>query len=208
MKIKYDYNPLFKLYKELDYAMYGIVNHKNNNDEETDDLINTLVGYNSAKLSNDVKSKTVEICDDVYLYLLYGAIGNDFNEVFDYIDIYGSSYIIVYMDYFKDIKTEDIGSEDSLDMGEKLSYIMGNSNAFNGICSIVEFFIRLTNKVKPNPGSIQEKINSIAPTMIAANILNRIKPLTENDCDGAIIPYERIMELLKLNIDNILIGLF
>ena len=192
----------------MDRSIYYFLNGKIDNDKRTDDVIVDLVGYNGAKTSDYVATKTIEICDDTYICLLYGVLGNEMNEVFDYLEIYGSSYIIVFMDYFKNIKTENIGNEDSLNMEEKLSYVMGNSTAFNGISQIVEFFIKLTSRVKPNPGSIQEKINSTAPTMIAANILNDIKPLTENDCDGSFIPYERIMELLKVNIGDILIGKF
>lgn len=208
MKIKYDYNILFKLYDILDKSIYYFLNGKIDNDKRTDDVIVDLVGYNGAKTSDYVATKTIEICDDTYICLLYGILGNEMNEVFDYLEIYGSSYIIVFMDYFKNIKTENIGNEDSLNMEEKLSYVMGNSTAFNGISQIVEFFIKLTSRVKPNSGTIQEKINSTAPTMIAAKILNDIKPLTENDCDGSFIPYERIMELLKVNIGDILIGKF
>ena len=86
--------------------------------------------------------------------------------------------------------------------------MMGNSIYFDAICNIVTFYIAIISKVKPNPGSIQDKINSTAPTMIAANIINSIRKLSENDCEDSIIPYTRIIELMQIPISNILLGLF
>ena len=113
------------------------------------------------------------------------------------------------MDYFKSIKTVATKvPDDNTSIEERLDYMMGNSKTFDAICNIVNFFIKLTSRVKPNPGSIQDKINSTAPTMIAAYILNRFKPLEENDCESSIIPYNRILELGNVPITKLLTGIF
>ena len=211
MKTKYDYNPLMKLYNILDRSIYQLKSNPPHidNDEFTDEVISTMLGYNSVKFKPNAQAKTVEICNDIYLYLLYNAEGNDYNEVFDYVEVYGSSYIIIFMDYFKSIKTVATKvPDDNTSIEERLDYMMGNSKAFDAICNIVNFFIKLTSRVKPNPGSIQDKINSTAPTMIAAYILNKFKPLEENDCESSIIPYNRILELGNVPITKLLTGIF
>ena len=167
-----------------------------------------MLEYNSVAFADKIKAKIYFLYDNIYLYFVSGAKGNDYNQVYDYVDVYGSSYIIIFLDYFKGINTESISEPDNTSIENKLSYMMGNSIYFDAICNIVTFYIAIISKVKPNPGSIQDKINSTAPTMIAANIINSIRELSENDCEDSIIPYTRIVELLQIPISNILLGLF
>lgn len=209
MKIKYDYNPLMRLYAVLDDAIYNLVYNIAGFDNKTDDVIDSILKYNNCAFSDTVNSITIEIVNDTYLYLLYGVKGNEFNEVFDYVDIYGSKYIIIFMDYFKNIKREKMSEPTgNYSVEEKLEYMMGNSSEFDAICNIVSFFISLISDVKPNPRSVQEKINSTAPVMIASFILNKYKPLEQNDCESSVIPYENIIEMLGMDLNNILLGLF
>ena len=211
MKAKYDYNPLMRLYEILDNAICDSVYKINEDFDDTpDDVINSILKYNNCAFSDNVNSRTIEIIDDTYIYLLFGAKGNEFNEVFDYVDIYGSKYIIIFMDYFKNIKRDKISEPvDNYTVEERLEYMMGNSVEFDAICNIVSFFISLISDVKPSPKSVQEKINSTAPVMIAAFIINKYRPLEENDCESAIIPYNDIMEMLNTGtLSTILLGLF
>ena len=98
MKAKYDYNPLMRLYEILDNAIYDSVYKINEDFDDTpDDVINSILKYNNCAFSDNVNSRTIEIIDDTYIYLLFGAKGNEFNEVFDYVDIYGSKYIIIFI---------------------------------------------------------------------------------------------------------------
>lgn len=203
MVVKYDIDPLVSVYSYLKQLIYKT---NKGTDDEVDDIIRSALEHNGCGFSDDVSSTTVQLTEDKYLCFMYGVKGNKFSEVYDYINIYGTSYIIIFMDYYKNIKTEI--KTNSLSIEDNLDNIMGNSIYFNAICEIVNFVIRLLSNIKPPIGSIQEKINSMAPTIIAANIINDIRPLQEEDCDGAIIPYDRIMELLNTNIDLILIGIF
>ena len=209
MHVKYDANPLLILNDELQRRIYDFVIKDEFEDaEKIDDIIKRMLEYNSVAFADKIKAKIYFLYDNIYLYFVSGAKGNDYNQVYDYIDVYGSSYIIIFLDYFKGINTESISEPDNTSIENKLSYMMGNSIYFDAICNIVTFYIAIISKVKPNPGSIQDKINSTAPTMIAANIINSIRKLSENDCEDSIIPYSRIIELLQIPISNILLGLF
>ena len=209
MHVKYDANPLLILNDELQRRIYDFVIKDEFEDaEKIDDVIKRMLEYNSVAFTDNTKAKIYFLYDNIYLYFVSGAKGNDYNQVYDYVDVYGSSYIIIFLDYFKGMKTKRIPEPDNTSIENKLSYIMGNSIYFDAICNIVAFYITIISKVKPNPGSIQDKINSTAPTMIAANIINNIRELSENDCEDSIIPYSRIIELLQIPISNILLGLF
>lgn len=209
MHVKYDANPLLILNDELQRRIYDFVIKDEFEDaEKIDDVIKRMLEYNSVAFTDNTKAKIYFLYDNIYLYFVSGAKGNDYNQVYDYVDVYGSSYIIIFLDYFKGINTESISEPDNTSIENKLSYMMGNSIYFDAICNIVTFYIAIISKVKPNPGSIQDKINSTAPTMIAANIINSIRELSENDCEDSIIPYSRIIELLQIPISNILLGLF
>ena len=209
MHVKYDANPLLILNDELQRRIYDFVIKDEFEDaEKIDDVIKRMLEYNSVAFTDNTKAKIYFLYDNIYLYFVSGAKGNDYNQVYDYVDVYGSSYIIIFLDYFKGINTESISEPDNTSIENKLSYMMGNSIYFDAICNIVTFYIAIISKVKPNPGSIQDKINSTAPTMIAANIINSIRELSENDCEDSIIPYTRIIELMQIPISNILLGLF
>ena len=209
MHVKYDANPLLILNNELQRRIYDFVIKDEFEDaEKIDDIIKRMLEYNSVAFADKIKAKIYFLYDNIYLYFVSGAKGNDYNQVYDYVDVYGSSYIIIFLDYFKGINIESISEPDNTSIENKLSYMMGNSIYFDAICNIVTFYIAIISKVKPNPGSIQDKINSTAPTMIAANIINSIRELSENDCEDSIIPYSRIIELLQIPISNILLGLF
>ena len=209
MHVKYDTNPLLILNNELQRRIYDFVIKDEFEDaEKIDDIIKRMLEYNSVAFADKIKAKIYFLYDNIYLYFVSGAKGNDYNQVYDYVDVYGSSYIIIFLDYFKGINTESISEPDNTSIENKLSYMMGNSIYFDAICNIVTFYIAIISKVKPNPGSIQDKINSTAPTMIAANIINSIRELSENDCEDSIIPYTRIIELMQIPISNILLGLF
>ena len=209
MHVKYDANPLLILNNELQRRIYDFVIKDEFEDaEKIDDIIKRMLEYNSVAFADKIKAKIYFLYDNIYLYFVSGAKGNDYNQVYDYVDVYGSSYIIIFLDYFKGINTESISEPDNTSIENKLSYMMGNSIYFDAICNIVTFYIAIISKVKPNPGSIQDKINSTAPTMIAANIINSIRELSENDCEDSIIPYTRIVELMQIPISNILLGLF
>ena len=209
MHVKYDANPLLILNDELQRRIYDFVIKDEFEDaEKIDDVIKRMLEYNSVAFTDNTKAKIYFLYDNIYLYFVSGAKGNDYNQVYDYVDVYGSSYIIIFLDYFKGINTESISEPDNTSIENKLSYMMGNSIYFDAICNIVTFYIAIISKVKPNPGSIQDKINSTAPTMIAANIINSIRELSENDCEDSIIPYTRIVELMQIPISNILLGLF
>ena len=209
MHVKYDANPLLILNDELQRRIYDFVIKDEFEDaEKIDDVIKRMLEYNSVAFADNIKAKIYFLYDNIYLYFVSGAKGNDYNQVYDYVDVYGSSYIIIFLDYFKGMNTESISEPDNTSIENKLSYMMGNSIYFDAICNIVTFYIAIISKVKPNPGSIQDKINSTAPTMIAANIINSIRELSENDCEDSIIPYTRIIELMQIPISNILLGLF
>lgn len=209
MHVKYDANPLLILNNELQRRIYDFVIKDEFEDaEKIDDIIKRMLEYNSVAFADKIKAKIYFLYDNIYLYFVSGAKGNDYNQVYDYVDVYGSSYIIIFLDYFKGINTESISEPDNTSIENKLSYMMGNSIYFDAICNIVTFYIAIISKVKPNPGSIQDKINSTAPTMIAANIINSIRKLSENDCEDSIIPYTRIVELMQIPISSILLGLF
>ena len=209
MHVKYDADPLLILNNELQRRIYDFVIKDEFEDaEKIDDIIKRMLEYNSVAFADKIKAKIYFLYDNIYLYFVSGAKGNDYNQVYDYVDVYGSSYIIIFLDYFKGINTESISEPDNTSIENKLSYMMGNSIYFDAICNVVTFYIAIISKVKPNPGSIQDKINSTAPTMIAANIINSIRKLSENDCEDSIIPYTRIVELMQIPISSILTGLF
>ena len=201
----YDEDPLIKFQNVLNDRLFSA----NGIDPKEDDIIHYALANNSCIFSDNVSSTTEKITDNIYLYFIYGAKGNKFSESYDYISAYGISYIIIFTDYYNDIKTDIIDETDNMSIEDTANYFMGNSVYFNSICSITDLFIRLLSNVKPPSGSIQEKINMSAPSIIAGSIINKIRPLQENDCDGSLIPYEKLLDIINNNkLKLALIGVF
>lgn len=201
----YDEDPLIKFQNVLENRLFS----KNGIDAKEDDIIHHALANNGCSFSDNVSSTTEKITDNIYLYFIYGAKGNEFSESYDYISAYGVSYIIIFADYYNDIKTELITETDNMSIEDQANYFMGNSVYFNSICNITDLFIRLLSNVKSPSGTIQEKINISAPSIIAGSIINKIRPLQENDCDGSLIPYDKL--LVIINYDKLrlaLLGIF
>ena len=194
MKTKYDNNPLFILRSLLqEYINNGITG------DNPDAIIDKILLCNGYTFSENKKSNTVELYDDFYLYFISGASHGD-ERFYDYISLYGSKYLIIPLDYFDNINKERTNyDDDNMSIEDRAKYMMGLSNEFSALKTIVEFFISVSEcNIKVLSNTIQGDIYIHASSYIAGVILLMSKcGLEENDTYGNSIPYEKIIDTLS-----------
>lgn len=196
MKTKYDNNPLYILKTKLQYYIhYGVRN------DNPDAVIDAILLNNHYTFSENKKSDTVELFDGFYIYFISGASNEDCN-FYDYVSAYGSKYLIILLDYFNIVN--DSRSESSTDN------ILGLSNQFSALKTIVEIFISLIEpNIKTLGGTIQGNIYVHAGSYIAGAILASSRcELKENDTYGNSIPYDKIIETISSkDLNYVLMGI-
>ena len=92
MKAKYDVDPLVRIYNILNEEIKSYLDFVHNPKyglkyKIIDDIIKLILQSNDCKFSSYVLARECKISDDYYLYLVSGAIGNDINQYYDYIEI-------------------------------------------------------------------------------------------------------------------------
>ena len=196
MKAILEDNPLYKLYNILNYCICNINNYEF--DKESDEIIDLILQGNKYKFEDNYKTKTLELYNGFYLYLVLG-INHEDEKNYDFIDIYGSKYLIIFLDTFKYLSKENPYDE-----------ILGNSIQFNAIKSIIEFYISITTNVNRLAGTIQADTYYVAPSVIAAAILDNVFGLTENDVEGNNLNYEYLRKVLstKNGVEYTLLGIY
>lgn len=181
MKTILDSNPLNDLYE---YMNDIICNKDYKYDEKSDELLDYILSSNNYIFNIGYKTKTIELYSGFYIYFIKGCYHTDLRS-YDYINIYNTSYLIIPIDQYLNINNKDYDK------------ILGHSVQFNSIKNIIEFFISVTcGNINKYINTIQADIINLAPSIIAACIINNKCGLLEIDVDGNNIDYNYLMNII------------
>lgn len=195
---KYDENPLIELHNSLLTNIYNFL--YNNIDDYTpiDSVAKAILANNGCGFSNTSYGKTEFIVNNSYgLYFIIGGVGNKVNDWFDFMEIKGMDYIVIFLDKFKDFLAKPDGKDE---IALNAAIFMGKSIYFDMICKITEIFIAITT----NPAVFTNQLSTstsarnyrFAPSIIASNIIYQIcGELNENDVSG--VDYEFIKDIVE-----------
>ena len=191
---KYDVDPLGVLYTIL-------LNHFTDLKEKTmpeynniDPIMEMILKNNSCAFKDNCyayERSLGQYSDSVFVVFIYGAIGNDANKYFDFIEFYGAHYYIIFMDEFKGIIDPRIKYEE-----DPLGFEMGKSDYFDQIKNIVDMFINIEFSTQVPVASAAASRYRLSGIIIAASIINEICDggFTEQDYSG--MKYEECLRLI------------
>ena len=209
METRLNYDPILNTYSIL----YDVIKRYHtkglNFEKEIDPLLFKILVSNSCPVSNTNKPKTLSfdvIDEELKIIFVENMMGNAASEYMDFIDIFGTKYIIIFIDYFDEIqdnKTEDDGIED----------VLGNFNYIAAIAYIVKFIIILINPITDDLSMTYCAGNRYykAPIIIATKIINDISPI-DPEIDLPVVmevPWNELKPIIteeKVNIELSLIG--
>lgn len=193
----YDNNPYQELYDVLYDYIHNYINNDLSDYNEIDNLVKLILINNGCEISNKTIGKSTTIMDNNYgLYFIINGFGNKINQSYDLIEINGMVYLVIFLDYFKDINYEYTGNDPIKISEQKL---MGRYNFYNELVKIVQAYIDSTHHSaydnnKLNTTSIGNIYRNI-PILIAGNIIYNIcGKLTENDVEN---DYEFINDIIS-----------
>lgn len=191
--------PLFELYEVIlsEFKWF-----KNNKDEawfpyigrtmNTDESVMKLILENNGCAFTDksiIHLSTLKSTPNYVLGFMWDARANEVNNYYDYIEFFGTKYLIIFMDYFENFfKSEQ-------------PKILGRSVYFDAIKKIVDVFISTTTSAAELMGSLSTTAASnmyrFAGVFIASLIIDEFVGLNEDDV--SMIAYDE----LKYMITNI-----
>ena len=213
MKAKYDVDPLVRIYNILNEEIKSYLDFVHNPKyglkyKIIDDIIKLILQSNDCKFSSYVLAREFKISDDYYLYLVSGAIGNDTNPYYDYIEICGSKYLVVFLDYFKDMKPKPKYNDGSIE--SIANSFMGNYNYAEAIKTIVEIYIDTCKEYCKLPTSTCAEFRYYtAPIYISAKILNNLVGFQEEDTGNSMLSYDQIMKSINsISIEALILGIY
>lgn len=209
MRTKYDFNPLCMFSDEMYLALHNFIMPNKLPDKNQympiEPLLKKILLNNGCGFKDGAREKLVQILPDYILCFIIGGQGNQANEFFDFVELYGMQYLVVFLDNFKGIKTsnETLPDKDKLSSDEVISYgmntLMGNSPYFDDIKKLTDVFVSTIY----NPAIQTQSLAATAAAsnyrwagaIIAGKILNSFRPLTEYDIEG--ISLNDLMQLIN-----------
>ena len=126
---------------------------------------------------------------------IIGVTPNQANTSFDYTEYNGSRYLFIFLDYLKDAKLEP-GDPNN-------KYEVGNASIYDKLCNMVRgfqdsFFSPISEQLQYTIKGTQMRLN---PYIIAAFILNIIRPIELVDVDGSPLSFIDLQNYVQ-NIDK------
>lgn len=209
MKIKYDFNPIYRVYELLNEVISGYVQETitDKDVENMDDLIKSILESSDVSFAKETYAIEKEIIPDVYFYFILGAVpANTSIQHSDYINCNGSKYIIVYLNFFDEFITEEIDEESNdIDVMKK---VIGNFNYFEGLRDIVLFTMRILYPENV-PARYTYSINSASScVLVAAKVIDNITPIRKADVEGNnVLPFNVIKEAMGKDLNTLLYGI-
>ena len=207
---KYDVNPLLELRDSLKNAIKSYL-YGHNINTPVEPVAKAILANNGCKFHPDgaAYSSTTIMNGEYGLYFVACAIGNDVNDCFDFINLNGMDYLVIFLGSFNGIDTKP-DSNDEVALNADL--FMGKQVYFDTICKIVNIFLATTT----NPAVFTNQLATsaaarnyrFAPAIIAASIINDIcGRFDENDASG--IDYDFINDIIVNNkINMALCGIY
>lgn len=198
MKTLFDNNPLKEFNDALEKEIKTLLN-KNYKDEyeSINSLIKVILMNNGCGFADESYGKSVFIMDNSYgIYFIIGGTGNKVNEFFDFINLNGMNYFVIFLDVFKDIMNKNKFNE----IAEIAAEILGNSNYFYTITKLVNIFITTIANQATFTSTLSTTAMAsnyrFAPYIIAGSIIyNIVGELNENDVSG--IDYNDLTEIIN-----------
>lgn len=174
-------------------------------DDKNDDIILAILKCNDdLKCNEDAYLTSTEyLGNDIYMIYVEGVVSEK-ELPFDVISTTGTTYIVVFMDYYdkfnKEAKLLSDEEINNLSIEEQLRYKLGNSTAFNAIEMIVS---TVTNIMFPYlnklpPVSSLRNIVIDASILIPAAIISNITQLLPQDSERY---YEFITQKFSTGLD-------
>ena len=187
--------PLFELYEVIlaEFKWF-----KNNKDEVwfpyvgkdlNDEAVMKLILENNGCAFTDKSTIRIFSMGSVPNYILgfmWDAKANEVNNYYDYIEFFGTKYLIIFMDYFENFfKSEQ-------------PKIIGRSVYFDAIKKIVDVFISTTTSAAELMGSLSTTAASnmyrFAGVFIASLIIDELVGLNEDDV--SMIAYNDLKDMI------------
>lgn len=188
--------PLFELYEVIlsEFKWF-----KNNKDEawfpyigrtmNTDESVMKLILENNGCAFTDksiIHLSTLKSTPNYVLGFMWDARANEVNNYYDYIEFFGTKYLIIFMDYFENFfKSEQ-------------PKILGRSVYFDAIKKIVDVFISTTTSAAELMGSLSTTAASnmyrFAGVFIASLIIDELVGLNEDDV--SMIAYNDLKDMI------------
>lgn len=197
MKGKYDYNPLYVFYDELNTAISEYINNDFDNYECMDDLAKNILLNNGCAFSNTPITKTVSLLNNNYiLYFVIGGTGNATTSgLYDYMNINGLDYFVIFLNSFNNI--DEIIPDD-----DELKVSIGKSIYFDYICKLVNVYIATTVNQSVfmqllSTSSISNNYR-YAPYIIASQIIYNINGKLSSD-DVSMMRYDKLLDIVQNN---------
>lgn len=200
-------NKLSKFMMATINHLVDLVNYKDESKypyEQPSDLFALIMLNNSCGFSRNCSVHTVCISDNdskekYNLVFVKGAKANDSNVFYDYYSCNNTKNLVIFLDYFKDIKTEP---DDDI--------ICGNNSYILAFRTLTEVFMISNGSI----GHIQIFNTTVEgtnfrylPSIIAGIIVNQIRPVQAFETEG-IINFEYFKHVLESsNISDILVGI-
>jgi hypothetical protein len=221
MKVKYNINPLNVFSDELYLALHNLILPDKLQDNHPtypiEPLLKKILLNNGCGFKDNATEKMVEILHGYMLCFITGGEGNKVNEFYDFVELHGMEYLVIFLDTFKGIKTSNhkLPDKDKLTSDEVISYgmstLMGNSVYFDNIKKLVNIFISTVyNQAVLSQGmgatSAADNYRWAGP-IIAGRILNSFRPLTEYDVEGVDLHDLQQIILSSNSLDMMLSGI-
>lgn len=203
MRGKYDYDPIYKLYGNLLSEINLYVTNKSA-DKITDygytgidDLAKLILLNNGCKMTADevVFQKIMPIIPDEYnMCFIYGMIGNDVTQYYDFFTFNGTKNLVIFVEYFNIMQASDDQDSDHESPSHILKTAMGNSVYYDAIKKIVEVFYSTFEPVTSNLlTTAMASTQRWNQAIVAIHILEHFKQVDENDVSD--IPLEDIRKI-------------
>lgn len=161
--------------------------------EGIDPLMRLILSNNGCAFSDNVYAHCDYILDGSYgLYYIIGGKANATNDNYDYVELKGMPYFVIFLDTFMDIN--DIPGEFDNEISKAASAFMGKSAYFDAIVTIINAFMSTLS----NAGLYSSTLSTTAagfvrrrtPFIIAGKIIKEIcGEVNENDIAGIEIKY-------------------
>lgn len=200
MKGKYEtdlmlnFESLFKIY---------LRHYLNNNiipsSTKIDPLAKMILANNGCRFSDETYVNEEYIINKEYvLYFITGALGNEINEIFDFINIHGTVYFVIFLDAFKNINKKSESKNGITNPDD----ILGKSLYYKYLYKLANIFIRTTtNPIYFTTDYINTTIANNArynSHIFAGSVIKEIcGQITENDVEGSGIDYKTLLSIIK-----------
>jgi hypothetical protein len=187
--------PLFELYEVILEEFKWFKNNKNEawfpytGKDINDEAVMKLMLENNGCAFTDksiIHLSTLESTPNYVLGFMWDAKANLVNNYYDYIEFFGTKYLIIFMDYFENF------------FNPEQPEIIGRSVYFDAIKKIVDVFISTTTSAAELMGSLSTTAASnmyrFAGVFIASLIIDELVGLNEDDV--SMIAYDDLKDMI------------